>query len=279
MSAVWHNRSECESDAAAVAAPPPAHVWRFGTVTSCLDAAAHLADRGLLPPWGSVQAAVQTAGRGQLRRRWQSPPGNLYVALRLPPAPPFAGTEAAPAVGMLLAESLRAAGWPVLLKWPNDLVLCADGRTPGKVAGILLEERGGVLLAGVGVNVLWAPPRAEMRAEAALEAVCLGQWPRPGGRPLPTAEELWRCLVTRLHSAYSILRSSPGEWRKRAEALLLWRGRHVELHDGTRSVCGRLAGLGPSGGLLLECAGVIDEFFSGSLHLFRAADDAAGAAL
>lgn len=48
---------------------------------SCLDTAAHLAARGWLEPWDSVQVYSQTAGRGQLRRQWHSPVGNLYAAL------------------------------------------------------------------------------------------------------------------------------------------------------------------------------------------------------
>lgn len=107
-----------------------------------------LAGRGWLEPWDSVLAVSQTAGRGQLRRQWVSPPGNVYAALRLPLTPPFDGTAAAPVMGMLLAQGLRQGGWPIWLKWPNDLVLCGADGIPRKLAGILLEERGGVLLAG-----------------------------------------------------------------------------------------------------------------------------------
>ena len=45
------------------------HIWRFGEVGSCLDTAAHLAARGWLEPWDSVQVYSQTAGRGQLEGR------------------------------------------------------------------------------------------------------------------------------------------------------------------------------------------------------------------
>lgn len=221
----------------------------------------------MLPLWGSVQVVTQTAGRGQLRRHWHSPPGNLYAALRLPVTPPFDGSEAAPALGMLLAEALRRANWPVVLKWPNDLVLCADGEGEGKVAGILLEERGGVLVAGIGINVVWAPSQEELRTEAALAATCLSRYRRPQGWPVPTAEEMWHSLVTHVYLAYTLLRDSPDAWRRRAESLLLWRGRRVVLREGKSCVCGYLAGLGPSGALLLERAGMTESFFSGSVQL------------
>ena len=240
-------------------------VWRFGEVSSSLDVAFLLSGRGWLDVWDSVQAVSQTSGRGQLRRHWVSPPGNIYAALRLPSLPPFDGTAAAPATGLLLACALRAEGWPVLLKWPNDLVLSLP-EGPRKLAGILLEERGGVLLAGIGVNVSFAPPDNALRADAALRAASLDRHPVPG-RPAPLAEELWQRLVKHVHSAYNNGHSLSEQWKTRAEQLLLWRGRDVELIDGGRSVRGRLEGLTPAGGLRLLRNGRCEEWLSGSLRL------------
>ena len=167
--------------------------------------------------------------------------------------------------GLLLACALRAEGWPVLLKWPNDLVLSLP-EGPRKLAGILLEERGGVLLAGIGVNVSFAPPDNALRADAALRAASLDQHPVPG-RPAPLAEELWQRLVKHVHSAYNNGHSLSEQWKTRAEQLLLWRGRDVELIDGGRSVRGRLEGLTPAGGLSLLRNGRCEEWLSGSLRL------------
>ncbi len=269
MSSVYHS-PECgksaraavadSADASAARAPL---VWRFGEVSSTLDVAFLLSGRGRLEIWDSVQAVSQTAGRGQLRRSWVSPPGNIYAALRLPVQPPFDGTAAAPAMGLLLACALRAEGWPVLLKWPNDLVICLpDG--PRKLAGILLEERGGVLLAGIGVNVNSAPPDDALRVDAAMPAASLAAGP---DRPAPLAEPLWQRLVKRVHSAYNSDHSLSDRWKTRTEELLLWRGRDVELVEGQRGVRGRLEGLTPAGGLRLLCNGRCEEWLSGSLRL------------
>ncbi len=242
-------------------------IWRFGQVGSCLDTAANLAGRGWLEPWDSVQVVSQTAGRGQLRRQWHSPAGNVYAALRLPLVPPFDGTAAAPAVGALLAEALGKAGWQVRLKWPNDLVVCEAENEPRKLAGILLEERGGVLLAGIGINVLWSPASEQMRADAALEATNLSILNKSVTFTPPTAEALWQALVKRMFSAYIGCHSFPEGWRARAESLLLWRGENVELRDDDRIVRGWLAGLGTSGGLCLNINGRLEEFICGSLRL------------
>lgn len=58
------------------------------------------------------------------------------------------------AAGLALIEAVDAAvpRLPLLLKWPNDLVV--DG---AKVAGILLERKGDRAVAGFGVNLAAAP--------------------------------------------------------------------------------------------------------------------------
>lgn len=237
-------------------------IFHFAEVPSCLDAAFELERAGRLRVWDSALAASQTAGRGQLRRQWHSPPGNIYAAVRLPVTPPFDGASAAVAVGVLAAEALGALGWRVRIKWPNDLVLHIGGM-PRKVAGILLEERGGVLLAGIGVNVASRPPDAALRPDAALGAACLAE---SGDGPAPVASGIWERLVRRMVSAYTDARLFAGSWRGRAESLLLWRGEAVEVVDGPMTVKGRLTGLGPSGALRLETKSGMLECTGGSLR-------------
>ena len=235
-------------------------IYHFAEVPSCLDTAFELAVAGRLHVWESVLAASQTAGRGQLRRHWHSPPGNIYAALRLPVSPPFDGGAAAVCVGVLTAEALGALGWRADIKWPNDLVLDAPG-APRKVAGILLEERGGILLAGIGVNVVSRPPDALLRADAALPATSLAE--HGGALPAP---ELWEHLVSGMISAYTDPHIFGRTWRHRAEARLLWRGREVVVTDGRAAVRGRLAGLWPSGALRLETGREALECTGGSLR-------------
>ncbi|MDE6735024.1 MAG: biotin--[acetyl-CoA-carboxylase] ligase [Desulfovibrio sp.] len=242
---------------------PRPEILAFAEVSSALDTAMELASEGRLHIWDSVLAASQTAGRGQLRRHWVSPPGNIYAALRFPVSPPFDGGAAAAAVGLLAAEALGALGWQLRIKWPNDLVLIG-GDTPRKVAGILLEERGGVLLAGIGVNVVSHPPAEALRAESALEATSLAE--SGNGVTVPPAPELWARLVNHMLSAYTDARIFLRTWRGRAEALLLWRGRTVTVTDGQAILKGRLAGLWPSGALRLETEQGAVECTGGSLR-------------
>lgn len=174
-------------------------------------------------------------------------------------------------MGALLAGALAHDGLHVRLKWPNDLVVFGadDGADngPRKVAGILLEERGGVLMAGIGINVCWAPPAEQMRADAALEATCLKKLHKSVAIVHYTAEALWQTLVKRMFSAYIGCHSFPEGWEKKRRVFLLWRGENVELRDDDRIVRGWLAGLGTSGGLCLNINGRLEEFICGSLRL------------
>lgn len=76
------------------------------------------------------------------------------------------------AAGLALIEAVDAAvpNQPLLLKWPNDLLL--DG---GKLAGILLERQGDRVVVGFGVNLAAAPdipgrPTAHLGGRIAPEA-------------------------------------------------------------------------------------------------------------
>lgn len=259
---------------------PP--VYLCGTATSSLDVARVLAEQDLLPPWGSVLAVRQTAGRGQLRRLWLSPPGNIHAALRLPSEPPFTGTAAAPATGGLVAEALHRAGASVRMKWPNDIVtFAAPPEDPGppvwrKIGGILIRERHGVILAGIGINLAFAPPDAALRAEHALPAGTLKDAcaTPPTDRPAP----LWTRLAHDMffHYTVSVYRE---HWRKTAERHLAFRGRTVLFaeNDHAGHLRGTLEGLDETGGLRLSTSSPGESpasrvFLSGSLRLPQAGD-------
>ncbi|MDR0816512.1 MAG: biotin--[acetyl-CoA-carboxylase] ligase [Desulfovibrio sp.] len=238
-------------------------IWFTGQATSALDAGFWLQKRDRLAVWDSVIVAAQTAGRGQLRRTWFSPPGNIYAALRLPLIPPFDGSAASVATGLLLASALHELGWPVLLKWPNDLVLLSRQEgIPHKLGGILLEERGGVLLAGIGINVASAPSICVLRKNAAMAAASLADFVK---QPL-LAEKLWQQLVKHVYLAYAQDSAFIRRWQSRAEQLLLWRGSNVELSEDRHTTRGKLAGLSPTGGICLFTDGKMTEFLSGTLR-------------
>jgi BirA family biotin operon repressor/biotin-[acetyl-CoA-carboxylase] ligase len=83
-----------------------------------------------------LAAEAQTAGRGRAGRSWLAAPGDsLCFSLAWPFGGPVTRLAGLPlAIGVALADLLRARGHAVTLKWPNDLLL--DG---AKLGGILVE--------------------------------------------------------------------------------------------------------------------------------------------
>lgn len=123
---------------------------RYDTVSSTQLVARELAELGAAH--GTVVVAeVQTAGRGRLDRRWESPRGlNLTFTLVLRPR---IAARDAPLLTLGAAAGLAVA-FDLRVKWPNDLVT-GEGK---KVAGLLAEmdtvgDRVGFVLLGVGLNV------------------------------------------------------------------------------------------------------------------------------
>lgn len=240
-------------------------VWRFGRVSSCLDVAFMLASKGLLAEWQSVTALFQYAGRGQMRRPWQSYPGNLHAAMRLPMTDDFANISASVLLGYLCVSSLRKQGWPVLLKWPNDLVVI-DHDAPKKIGGILLEERKPFLVAGIGINVFFSPDDGHLRQDAAMPATSLSTVQTSPDIKAPIAELIWERLVNDVHSKYDDISQTHCDWLALAENACLWLGERVELDIGDRCVCGKFSRLAKDGSLCLSIDGKHENFLHGSLR-------------
>lgn len=225
--------------------------------------------RGLLPEWGSVLVERQSSGRGQLRREWVSPPGNVYAAWRLPMTGPFAAEAAAPAVGALVAEALTRMGCRVALKWPNDILRAPHGEScPSprwrKVGGILLEERGGALVAGIGLNLAAAPEADRLRPEAAFAAGRLTP-PDAAGELSPAL--CWARLASEAISCYFSwsAQTAATPWLALAEKHLAFRGCMVRLEDGESCQEGIVDGLCLSGALRLRTTSGVMTFLGGSL--------------
>jgi BirA family transcriptional regulator, biotin operon repressor / biotin---[acetyl-CoA-carboxylase] ligase len=110
-----------------------------------LDAARAGASDGLV-----AVADVQTAGRGRLDRTWQALPGSSLLVSALVRTPGDAGLVVMAAALALAGAVDRVAGVPVMVKWPNDLVV-----GDRKLAGLLAERDGDALVVGAGCNVNW----------------------------------------------------------------------------------------------------------------------------
>ena len=227
------------------------------TVGSTNDEAAQLADAGA-PEGTVVWSREQTGGRGRRGRVWASPVGNLYTSTILrPDCPAQRAAELGFAAALAVAD-IVPAGREVRVKWPNDVLV--DG---GKIAGILLESAIGQtgqvqhVVAGIGVNVGFAPRLPEMRYPGSAL----------GGSVEAGLEKLAAALAARLaewrREGFETVRAA---WLAKAGPL----GAEVDVKLGEGLVRGRFAGLDREGALLLDTATGPRKIVSGEL-LGRAA--------
>ena len=200
----------------------------------------------------------QTAGRGQYGRSWSSPQGNVYAAIRLPNTAPFNNTEAALVLSCCIAATLADFGFDIKIKWLNDLVI--EG---GKVAGILLEQKGEKLIAGIGINLVSSPDSLSLRENAALPAISLYSVDPEIARNL-TPEIIVENLADRL--AKLDLGSFSTSWRNEAFSRLLWLNEKVCLDVDGSLVTGVLVGIDERGGLLLATGEGIQTFMRGAIR-------------
>lgn len=146
--------------------------WARVDVTESTDStnADLLADTSA-PDRSVLVAEHQRAGRGRFDRTWTSPPraGLTFSALLRPDAPMADWGWLPLLAGVALRDAVAAAtGLETGLKWPNDL-LAVDGR---KLAGILAQTAGPVVVIGIGLNV--STDERELPVESATSLLLAG---------------------------------------------------------------------------------------------------------
>lgn len=123
------------------------------------DLAARLLAGEHIPEGQWLVADRQTAGRGRQQREWFDGLGNFMASTVVqvvqadPPTPTLALV-----VGLAVYEAVMPhvpAPHRANLKWPNDVMIGV-----AKLAGILLENVGGAVVVGIGVNLARAPDAA-----------------------------------------------------------------------------------------------------------------------
>jgi BirA family transcriptional regulator, biotin operon repressor / biotin---[acetyl-CoA-carboxylase] ligase len=217
------------------------------STTSTLDVAHRIAAEGA-PAGTLVIANEQTAGRGRGGKSWQSPSGaGIWLTLIERPTNTSGLGVLSLRAGLAAAGALdRFTSEPIRLKWPNDLYV-----ERGKLAGILVETRWRQqavewVAIGLGVNVE-APNDVENAA--GLE---------PGTARLEVLGE----LVPALRSVAGIGGPLDAAEREEFNARDLARGKAC-----VEPAIGRVAGITPTGELLVALADSVVPFRSGSLVL------------
>ena len=221
-------------------------------------------------------AETQTAGRGRMGRRWISPPrGTLTFSVLLRPAgvpagqlgwlPLLAGVAAASAVD-------RTAGVDARLKWPNDIL--AGG---AKLAGILAERWGEVIVLGMGINVFQR--RGELPVPTATSLLLAAPEAAAGAAGADLRERLLIALLDELARRYRAWLDQPhpgdadgcglrAEYLCRSDTV----GAAVTVMlPGGQSLTGTATGVDPAGRLELHTPTGLIRVSAGDVVHLRAA--------
>ena len=240
-------------------------IWITGTATSSMDVARLLIRQNLMTPWSSVLAVRQTAGRGQRQREWISPSGNIYGTWLWP----FNKTSneslarykpmASLLAGDILSSIFLDMGIDLRIKWPNDLLL--DNR---KLCGILVEDRGGHLLVGMGINLVTAPEKTSLRDEFVLPATCLDS----GGTAF-TPLAIWSKLMESGKKRFEDITQTmdPDFFLEQLETRMAWVGTGILIREeGKTPFEARLSGIAADGGLKILRNGKREVIYSGTIR-------------
>lgn len=198
-------------------------------------------------------ALHQDSGKGRHGRVWESIDGNFFgstlIQLR-PSDPPAPALALVAGLALIEAVAMEAPGAPLMLKWPNDLML-----GDAKLAGILLERSGDRVVAGFGINLAGAPSISG-RKTAALKPI---KQIAPQAFAPVLAEKCVQLLAAwRASDAASFAQA----WLARAHPV----GTALEVHSGPgERVGGTFDGIELDGALRLKRA-------DGTVHVVRAAD-------
>ena len=232
--------------------------------TSTMDTAWHFIEHRQMHIWDSVIAVEQTAGRGQLKRQWISPAGNIHTSW-LWPLPKFNGGSETDwggllsiVVGFVFARVFKELNVPVKIKWPNDLLI-----NDRKFGGILVERRESHILVGTGININYSPGDKLLRDQFAVPATHL------------SAQEfemsplcLWKTLVEKGQSLFEklIQTSTPTKFIKIIDTQMAWVGKTVLIRRMNTDIFEAvILGLAKDGGLRIKKENIEEVMYSGSI--------------
>ncbi len=212
-------------------------------------------------PGDVFTADYQTAGRGRLDHKWLSPPGTnlmMSVVLSVADLPPEQVATLPLAIGLAVARALSSLVPPPsslipFLKWPNDILV--GGK---KIAGILCERQGDVVIVGIGVNVNqkeFSPEIAEKATSLALLTDFSGACP----------QVMW-AILREIDAVYSVWKTGFDALYPEIKKIDFLKGRVLSVRqtdDDPKPLIGRSAGILPDGSL--DVGG--EKVYAGEAHI------------
>ena len=193
--------------------------WLIQTVSETGSTNADLMAAGLAgaPDRSVLRADFQSAGRGRLDRTWEAPRGaNLLVSILFRDVPQHIQSLTQVVVLAAAYVARQRCGVEAVLKWPNDILVNGE-----KLSGILSQAAPATpdgkipfVVAGLGLNLAWAPPGAASLASCGwTEELTPDQFLKA---MLPEIDRLLDIAPEEMHAEYVACLSTLGT-RVRAE--------------------------------------------------------------
>ena len=213
--------------------------------------------QGSLPHGTVVYADRQTAGRGRYTRSWISDEGGLYFSVLLKTPLNSFSANLTQLMALSICQSLEKLGLSPVIKWPNDVQV--NGQ---KISGILSEavlEKNllQAIVLGVGINV-----NQNGLKEIDQPATSLRLLGIEINRNILLEDVLryfWQGYPDLCEKGFESIRK---DYTQRFAAL----GKQVSVHDGEKTISGRVQGVSPRGALLLQTAQGLQEIYIGDLQ-------------
>lgn len=217
-----------------------------------------------------VTAGHQTAGKGRVGRKWESPTGES-VSTSLLLRPDEIPISAVPTITIICGMAVRSAieklyGLDCQIKWPNDIVL--NGK---KICGILVEmeaehNRVKYAVAGIGVNV----HQSSFPEEIAFKATSIDIELMNENKAISThrndvAQEIWRSFK----EYYNIFEKTAdlSGLRQEYEKHLVNIGERVRIEDPQGAYEAVSKGITNAGALIVEADGIEKIIDSGEVSV------------
>ncbi|MCR5212805.1 MAG: biotin--[acetyl-CoA-carboxylase] ligase [Eubacterium sp.] len=208
-----------------------------------------------------ISADRQTAGRGRIGRKWQSPQGEC-VATSMLIYQNDIPLDSIPSITVLCGLAVRSAlsqlyGMECLIKWPNDIIL--NGK---KICGILVEYETlsnglSFLVVGIGVNVHQKSFSDDLADKAtSIDMELLDTTIRPVHRR-EIVEVIWTSFMT--YYKEFILYNNLSIFKEEYEKHLVNIGNRVRIERAEASYDAIARGISDSGGLIIYVNGEEQE--------------------
>jgi len=210
------------------------------TCTSTMDIAQRLFQMDKFPESAWIIAQSQMHGRGQLGRNWLSPKGNLYSTIRLPDQCKGLKNMLPLGIAVVITRILEHFQIHAKIKWPNDILL-----NKRKIGGILIEERGEAVFAGIGLNVATSPSVYLPQKNFRIPAGCLADFGCRAG-----VHQIWRLITPELRKRLLGWLDDPRDLRNEMKSRLAYKNKNVFIHEsGVQSYSATILDIAPCGGL------------------------------